>query len=86
MTELKSVDYLQIFLSPPKLFIFLYLLAFLSCPVTLYTSMTVHIVFFMSVLPSGPSHLLSVRHILRGKPSLKKKINVRHFRETAFTI
>lgn len=39
MTELKSVDYLQIFLSPPKLFIFLYLLAFLSCPVTLYTSM-----------------------------------------------
>lgn len=86
MTELKSVDYLQIFLSPPKLFIFLYLLAFLSCPVTLYTSMTVHIVFFMSVLPSGPSHLLSVRHILRGKPSLKKKINVRYFRETAFTI
>lgn len=75
MTELKSVDYLQIFLSPPKLFIFLYLLAFLSCPVTLYTTVVwpVHIVFFMSVLPSGPSHLLSVRHILRGKPSLKKK-------------
>lgn len=46
MTELKSVDYLQIFLSPPKLFIFLYLLAFLSCPVTLYTSMnSAHSVF-----------------------------------------
>lgn len=46
MTELKSVDYLQIFLNPPKLFIFLYLLAFLSCPVILYTSMaSAHSVF-----------------------------------------
>lgn len=35
---IKSVDYLQIFLSPPKLFILFYLLTFLSCPVTLYTS------------------------------------------------
>lgn len=69
MTELKSVDYLQIFLSPPKLFIFLYLLAFLSCPVTLYTSMnSAHSVFHVC-----PSHLLSVSHILRGKLSLKKK-------------
>lgn len=56
MTELKSVDYLQIFLSPPKLFIFLYLLEFLSCPVTLYTSMnSAHSVFsclfFHQVLP-----------------------------------
>lgn len=57
MTELKSVDYLQIFLSPPKLFIFLYLLAFLSCPVTLYTSMnSAHSVFHVcSSIRSFPS-------------------------------
>lgn len=73
MTELKSVDYLQIFLSPPKLFIFLYLLAFLSCPVTLYTSMnSAHSVFHVcSSIRSFPS---SVRPShLRGKHSLKKK-------------
>lgn len=57
MTELKSVDYLQIFLSPPKLFICLYLLAFLSCPVTLYTSMnSAHSVFHVcSSIRSFPS-------------------------------
>lgn len=57
MTELKSVDYLQIFLSPPKLFIFLYLLAFLSCPVTLCTSMnSAHSVFHVcSSIRSFPS-------------------------------
>lgn len=87
MTELKSVDYLQIFLSPPKLFIFLYLLEFLSCPVTLYTSMnSAHSVFsclfFHQVLPIFcPSVTFCAVSLV-----WKKKINVRHFRETAFTI